>query len=292
VSVLVFGGGYLGRLIAGGLLSGLSFVDIADRSAVLAEIRRVRPTLVVNAAGKTGRPNIDWCREHVLETMRANVSGPIALAETCAETDTHLVHLGSGCIFTTPNWKPSTPWAEDMPAEPLSVYSRSKYAADLAIGGLPHVTVLRVRMPISGAPHPRNLITKLAGYKRVVDATNSVTVVNDLVEAIAQIEKMSLDGAAPPGIFHAVNPGIIRHKEILELYKKHVYHACSYELLSEADFSSSGLVSEPRSHCVLSSRLPSVGIRFRHVAEAVESAMTIYGEILRGGEATSRFDVE
>jgi 3,5-epimerase/4-reductase len=35
-----------------------------DRESVLAEIQRYKPTHILNAAGVTGRPNVDWCEDH------------------------------------------------------------------------------------------------------------------------------------------------------------------------------------------------------------------------------------
>ncbi|KAL9167426.1 hypothetical protein ABFS82_05G097200 [Erythranthe guttata] len=39
-----------------------------------------KPTHVFNAAGVTGRPNVDWCESHRVETIRTNVVGKL----TCA----------------------------------------------------------------------------------------------------------------------------------------------------------------------------------------------------------------
>ena len=37
--------------------------------------RSYKPTHVLNSAGVTGRPNVDWCEDHKQETIRANVVG-------------------------------------------------------------------------------------------------------------------------------------------------------------------------------------------------------------------------
>ena len=39
-------------------------LDIADRAAVHAALIEHRPLVVINCAGKTGRPNVDWCESH------------------------------------------------------------------------------------------------------------------------------------------------------------------------------------------------------------------------------------
>lgn len=35
-----------------------------NRESVLAEIEKYKPTHILNAAGVTGRPNVDWCEDH------------------------------------------------------------------------------------------------------------------------------------------------------------------------------------------------------------------------------------
>ncbi len=58
-----------------------------------------KPTHVLNAAGLTGRPNVDWCETHKLETIRANVIGCLNLADVCNTHNIHMTYYGTGCIF-------------------------------------------------------------------------------------------------------------------------------------------------------------------------------------------------
>src|SRR5580658_5212800 len=100
MSTLIFGAGFLGTRLAAGIPGAiLSRVDITDREAVKSELLASSARAVVNCAGKTGTPNVDWCESHPLETQRSNVVGPLLLAEACADAGVYLLHLGSGCIF-------------------------------------------------------------------------------------------------------------------------------------------------------------------------------------------------
>ncbi|CAN0211525.1 unnamed protein product [Hapterophycus canaliculatus] len=45
----------------------------------------------------------------------------------------------------------------------------------------PNVCVLRVRMPISDDLSPRNFVTKIVKYDKVVNIPNSMTVLTDLL---------------------------------------------------------------------------------------------------------------
>ncbi|MDP3793739.1 MAG: sugar nucleotide-binding protein, partial [Candidatus Uhrbacteria bacterium] len=180
MAILIFGKGYLGsRLAAAWPGAILSDARIDDKAAVLRAIDEHHPEAVVNAAGKTGTPNVDWCETHQAETFRANTIGALTLAEACQERNVYFLHLGSGCIFYGPSPDPNG-WRENDFANPEAYYSRTKYAADLLLSHLPNVGVARLRLPIDSVPSPKNLIDKLSSYKQVVDVENSVTVIEDL----------------------------------------------------------------------------------------------------------------
>ena len=273
MTTLVFGAGFLGERLAGSLAQAklAREIDISDRQAVVGALREHRPTAVVNAAGKTGRPNVDWCEEHPLETTRSNVLGPLVLAEACAAHDAHLVHLASGCIFYGPS-PSANGWREDDFANPSAFYSRSKYAADLVLSRLANVAIVRLRMPIDTVPGPRNLITKLAGYPQVADVENSVTVVPDLVDVVQGL----LDRRAA-GIFHATNPGPVRHAQLLAMYRQFVDPEHRVTLIREEDLVGMGLTVRARSNCILaSSRLESLGLTMRPTETALPDVFRRY----------------
>ncbi len=54
-------------------------VDIADQQGVGETLDREKPDVVINCAGKSGVPNVDWCEDHKMETVRSNVQGPLGL---------------------------------------------------------------------------------------------------------------------------------------------------------------------------------------------------------------------
>ncbi len=272
MKVLVFGRGFMGKRL-GEQLPGavLHPADIADEAAVTAALAEHQPEAVVNAAGKTGRPNVDWCESHPRETFRSNTEGPLALARACAAKDVYLLHLGSGCVFYGPSPSPGG-WREDDFANPSSLYSRTKYAADLVLSKTPNVGIARLRMPIDGRPGPRNLITKLASYRQVIDVENSVTVVDDLVKVIAAlIERRAT------GVFHATNPGTLRHRDLLALYKELVDPSHSVDLIDNDELVKRGLAKVGRSNCILASgNLAALGVTMRPVDVALRDVMKQY----------------
>ena len=58
-------------------------VRMEDRAGVLHDLDQFKPTHVLNCAGVTGRPNVDWCEDHKEETIRSNVIGTLNLADCC-----------------------------------------------------------------------------------------------------------------------------------------------------------------------------------------------------------------
>jgi 3,5-epimerase/4-reductase len=272
MTTLVFGAGFLGKRLATTLSdTTLSTTDICDGPAVARELQRVRPVAVINAAGKTGRPTVDWCESHPMETARSNVTGPISLASACAAQGIYLLHLGSGCVFYGPSPSPGG-WREDDFANPVATYSRTKYAADLALGQLANVGIARLRMPVDYVPGPRNLITKLAGYRDVIDVENSVTVVEDLLAAVARLVETRSEG-----VFHVTNPGTLRHRDLLRLYREHVELTHEYTMIEEDELVTRGLVVKPRSNCILQdTRLARLGIHLRPIDVAILDTMKRY----------------
>lgn len=283
MKILILGRGWLGTRIVASLpnaVFALVGIDIANLGNMCAVIADERPDVVVNAAGKTGRPNVDWCETHRAETWRSNVVGALNVAEACAAHRTYLLHLGSGCIFNGLDPRARDPfssvcgegWREDDYANPEGFYARTKYAADLMLSQLPNVAVVRLRMPISSVPHPRNLITKLAGYKQVIDVGNSVTVVDDLLLVLqGLIERRAT------GIFHACNPGAVSHREIMSLYRELVDPASDPEWIREDELQSRGLAVASRSNCVLAdTHLGPLGIMMRPALEAIRDALMKY----------------
>lgn len=277
MKILIFGKGYVGTRLAGAWPEAvLSEARIDDAVAVRAALDEHKPDAVLNAAGKTGSPNVDWCESHQVETYRSNVIGALTLAEVCQEKNVYLLHLASGCVFYGPSPDPRG-WLEEDFANPTAFYSRTKYATDLVLSRLPNVGIARLRMPIDCMPGTRNLIDKLSRYTQVIDVENSVTIVEDLISTCYQL--MEKRGT---GIFHVVNPGTMKHRDLLGLYKELVDPNHSCEWISNDDLVNRGLAVKGRSNCILQSpRLIELGIHVRPIEIALRDTMVKYAESVR-----------
>jgi 3,5-epimerase/4-reductase len=257
--------------------STLLATDITDPAAIASVMGAHRPQVVINTAGKTGKPNVDWCETHQRETYLSNVVGPLRLAEATAATGAHLVHISSGCVFYGPCPFHPGGWREDDPANPSSFYSRTKYAADLVLSQMPATCVVRIRMPVDYLPGPRNLITKLASYRQVIDVENSITVVDDFVVALRKLIDLRAEG-----VFHLTNPGIMRHRDLIALYRELVDPSLLTTFIADEDLLARGLASKARSNAILASpRLDALGIHLRPIDEALRATMCAYADHAR-----------
>ncbi|KAL9666517.1 hypothetical protein QQ045_000851 [Rhodiola kirilowii] len=216
-------GGLLGQICAKqGIPYEYGKGRLEDRSQIVADIKTVKPTHVFNAAGVTGRPNVDWCESHKTETIRANVAGTLTLADVCLEHGLLVVNFATGCIFEYDAAHPEGSGIgfkeEDTPNFTGSFYSKTKTMVEELLKDYENVCTLRVRMPISSDhSNPRNFITKITRYNKVVNIPNSMTVLDELLPISVEMAKRNLKG-----IWNFTNPGVVSHNEILEMYKKYM----------------------------------------------------------------------
>lgn len=282
MKILIIGNGYIGQRCADAWAGEAVLADkhIHTHEDVLELLDIHKPDAVLNAAGVRGKPNVDWCESHQLETIVGNTKLPILVAEACQERSVYLLHIGSGCIFYGDSPHPDKAWREWDMGNPTEVtYSRTKWAADLVLSTLPNTAIARIRMPIDWVPSPQNMIDKLTTYPKVIDVENSVTIVDDMIQVFHALMEKKVSG-----IFHVTNPGTLKHKEIVALYEEVVDPAHTNEWITNEDLVRQGLAVKGRSNNFLASEeLKKHGIIMRHVSEAMRDTMTKYAAAKKQG---------
>lgn len=224
---LIYGGkGWIGQQIVKELLKQNHEVIIGtsrleQREFILNEIQQHKPDRIINCAGKTGSPNVDWCEDHKEETIRSNVLGLINLIDCAFINNIHILNWGTGCIFeydSEHQLNSGVGFTEnDKPNFDKSFYSKTKGLVEQIIKYYPNILNLRLRMPIGDDLHPRNFITKIVNYEKVVNIPNSMSVLYDLIPI-----SIDMSITKKTGIINFTNPGTISHNEILDLYKKYI----------------------------------------------------------------------
>lgn len=239
--------------------------DIGDQAAVRRVLDELKPEIVINCAGKTGRPNVDWCEDHKEETLNANVTGALILMEECLKRGIYLVHMSSGCIYTGDNGGKGFS-EEDPPNFFGSFYSRTKAWSDQVMKDFPVLT-LRLRMPFDGSLSDRSLLMKLRRYNRVLDVKNSLTYLPDFLRvAAALIEKRKT------GVFNVTNQGAVSPGDVMTMYREIVDPAHTFEKLTLVDLPD--VVKAGRSNCILSTeKLTKEGLTMMPVEDALREAL-------------------
>jgi dTDP-4-dehydrorhamnose reductase len=236
-NILVFGGktGWIGKKIVM-LLKELGHNPIPaesrleNRESIIGEILTYKPHYIINTAGITGKPNVDWCEDHKPETLRTNVIGTLNLADIAYLHNIHLTNISTGCIYEYDNDHPMGSGLgfteEEEPNFDGSFYSKTKIQLEKLILEYPNVLNLRVKMPISGELE-KGFIGKITKYKKLVNIPNSFCMLEDLLPKAVDMTLRKIKGN-----YNFVNPGTLSHNEVMELYKRYINPSLTWENFS------------------------------------------------------------
>ena len=280
---LLGGSGYVGHAYQALLTrKGIPFrnlrraeLDYTNREVLRGALLRDKPEFLINAAGYTGKPNVDACELHKHECLFGNAVVPGLVAEACADAGVPWGHVSSGCIYTgsRPDGRGFT--ETDTPnftfrTNNCSFYSGTKALGEEVLAGKPDVYIWRLRIPFDNVDNPRNYLTKLMRYAKLLEAENSISQLHEFVAAtFACWEKR-----VPFGTYNVTNPGHVTTREVVSMIEKSGVHPKKYEFFaSEAEFMKVA-AKTPRSNCVMTSaKLASVGIQMTEVHASVEQSL-------------------
>ena len=218
--ILILGNGYIANRLHkqwGCPIDDKRILNYQD--AVLA-FKKHSPSVLVNCIGHVGKRNVDDCELDVDKCLLANTMVPIWLGEVAFRNPVKLVHISSGCMYHYDYSRQSPITEEDVPDYYNLFYSRTKIYAESVLNALSqrsNVLIVRIRIPLDIAPHPRNLLTKLIKYKTVIDIPNSITYIPDFIKALEHLLKIDAKG-----VFNVTNKGGLRYPELMDVYKKFV----------------------------------------------------------------------
>lgn len=277
---LLGGSGYVGSAYQALLQrKGLAFrnlkradFDYSNEAALTELLRREKPAFLINAAGYTGKPNVDACELHKSECLMGNGVLPGIIANACTAAGVPWGHVSSGCIYTGARPDGSGFTELDPPnftfrTNNCSFYSGTKALGEEVLAGRPDVYIWRLRIPFNEIDNPRNYLTKLLRYPTLLEATNSISQLEEFVAAtFACWEKR-----VPFGTYNVTNPGQVTTHEVVDLIKlTGVSNKDFVFFKDETDFMARA-AKTPRSNCVMdSTKLASVGIAMTEVHAAVE----------------------
>lgn len=247
-------------------------IDYTNRDTLRALLLRERPEFLINAAGYTGKPNVDACELHKHECLFGNAVLPGIVADACADAGIPWGHVSSGCIYTgarpdghgftesdTPNFTFRT--------NNCSFYSGSKALGEEVLADKSQVYIWRLRIPFDNVDNPRNYLTKLLRYKRLLEATNSISQLEEFCAATFACWTRRV----PFGTYNLTNPGAVTTHEVVDLIRKSGVSNQEFAFFKDESEFMKIAARTPRSNCVMdSSKLASVGIEMTEVRTALE----------------------
>ena len=276
---LLGGSGYVGHAYQALLTrKGIPFLnlkrselDYSDVARLTAALKADRPEFLINAAGYTGKPNVDACELHKTECLFGNAVLPGRIAEACTAAGVPWGHVSSGCIYTGSRPDGSGFTELDAPnftfrQNNCSFYSGTKALGEEVLAGRTDVYLWRLRIPFDEVESPRNYLTKLMRYQRLLEAENSISQLAEFVGATFACWEKRI----PFGTYNVTNPGKVTTREVVDLIRASGVCTKQFEFFKdESDFMHTA-AKTPRSNCVMdSSKLARAGIVMTEVHEAI-----------------------
>ena len=86
-----------GSRVLGVSRSDIDYFKVNELSDLLKD---VKAEFVVNAAGYTGKPNVDACESAKYECLQGNAVLPGIIREVCEDLKITWGHISSGCIYS------------------------------------------------------------------------------------------------------------------------------------------------------------------------------------------------
>ena len=281
---LLGGSGYVGQAYQKLLTSkGISFknlkrkdLDYTDVPTLITALQKDKPDFLINSAGYTGKPNVDACESDKMNCLFGNAILPGRIAEACEATNTPWGHVSSGCIYTGSRDDGTEFTEADAPnftfrQNNCSFYSGTKALGEEILKDTDNVYLWRLRIPFDNIESPRNYLTKLIRYENLLEASNSISQLDEFVAAtFACWEKR-----VPFGTYNVTNPGYVTTREVVELIIESGLSTKTFNFFKDESEFMVKAAKTPRSNCIMSSeKLAAAGITMTPVKEAIRQALS------------------
>ena len=193
-------------------------MEITDPVSVEKVLKGLQPKVVINSVAYT---DVDGCESNSERAFAVNGEGVRNLALVTRDIGAKLVQVSTDYVF---DGSKGTPWFEDDPVNPLSVYGRSKLAGEKNTRLNPDHLIVRTQW-LYGL-HGKNFVETMLRLGRerdevavVHDQVGSPTWTVDLCHAIRALIERNCRG-----VYHAANAG-----------------SCSWRDFADAIFRESGM---------------------------------------------------
>lgn len=185
-------------------------LDITNEQAVLEYFQEHKITLCLNCAAYTA---VDKAESEPDLAYKVNATGAEILAKVSEKTEAILFHLSTDYVYHN---NQNTPFKEEAPTNPQSIYGSTKLAGDLkALTACKNTLVIRTSWVYSSFGNNFVKTMQRLGAERptlsvIFDQIGSPTYAEDLAKAMLHIaQKIETDQLENwQGIYHYSNEGV------------------------------------------------------------------------------------
>ena len=253
-----------------------SEIDYTNPKILKEFLRSKKPRFLINAAGYTGKPNVDACELAKTDCLDGNSVLPGTIRQVCEDLKITWGHVSSGCIFSGRK-SDGGGWTEnDAPnfsfrSPPCSFYSGSKALGEEVLEGAENCYIWRLRIPFNEERSPRNYLQKLLNYDTLLEADNSISHLDEFCRKCVD----SLENEVEPGIYNMTNTGFVTTKQVTEWMKEEGVTDKQFQFFEDEEHFMHEAAKTPRSNCVLdTTKAEKAGIGMRPVEEAVRESLS------------------
>ncbi len=179
-------------------------LDICNKEAVINEVKNINPYYIINCAAYT---NVDGCETNFEVANAVNGVAVGNIAEAANLVDATLIQISTDYIFDG-KLPIEDAYTEDMQANPVSAYGKTKYLGEKNASKANKYYILRTAWLYGlGGKNFVKTMLKLSQTKSEITVVNdqhgSPTSTTSLCEIIEQI----LEKEPEYGIYHSTNEG-------------------------------------------------------------------------------------
>jgi UDP-glucose 4,6-dehydratase len=276
-NILILGRGYIGNAVYEHLkynhnvkIVSANELDYHDPSLLGKYILNNDIKVVINCSGFTGRPNIDEAEEKKELCWELNVASPLRVNKLCDKLGVGYIHISSGCIYDgyqrdfteldVPNF--------GIFSDRSSYYSKCKHIFEEISKDLRGI-ILRIRMPIGKDENPRNYLTKIRKYDKLIDYRNSKTYIPDLCGVISSIIHRKVYEVGR-NIMNVVNHNPLSTSEVCRIMLEYERGNPNWEYVPIDKID----IKAGRSNCILDSSKVEIIYPMKNEADAIREALS------------------
>ena len=252
-----------------------STLDYYNKCQLSLFLKTNKVRFLINAAGFTGKPNVDACETAKHECLQGNAVLPGIIREVCEDLKITWGHVSSGCIYSGRRSNGGGWQEEDEPnfsfrSPPCSFYSGTKALGEEILEGAENCYIWRLRIPFNEERSPRNYLQKLLNYDTLLEAENSVSHLEEFVQKCVECFEKEVE----PGIYNMTNSGSVTTRQVTEWMKEEGVTDKQFKFFEDEDQFMSKAAKTPRSNCVLdTTKAEKAGIGMRPVEEAMRESI-------------------